>query len=65
MNIYLLSYKYNFNETSCGILTFTRKDLAIETARYYRDRLHCDFVTLHKDKQCHSGWCDIIGFIDF
>lgn len=64
-NIYLLAYKYDLNETMPGILTFTRKDLAIEFARYYSDELHCDFVSLRHDKQGPSGICDIIGFIDF
>lgn len=64
-NFYLLAYKYNINETMPGILTFTRKDLAIEFARYYRDELQYDFVSLRHFKQSHCGICDIIGFIDF
>lgn len=64
-NFYLLAYKYNVNETMPGILTFTRKDLAIKFARYYRDELQCNFVSLRHDKQSNSGICDIIGFIDF
>lgn len=64
-NIYILSYKYNLSETNSGILTFTKKQEAIYSARYYRDTLHCEVVTLRHDKQCYSGWCDIIGFIDF
>lgn len=64
-NIYLLTYKYALSDTSCGVLTFTNKSEAVEIARYYRDNLHCPFVSLRHDRQSHSGWCDIIGFIDF
>lgn len=63
-NFYILSYKYDLSETNAGVLTFTNKALAIETARYYRDRLHCAFVSLRHDKQNRCGMCDIIGFID-
>ena len=65
MNIYSLAYKYNIEETTNGILLFTNKKLAIETARYYRDRLHCAFTSLRHDKQSACGMCDIKGFIDF
>lgn len=63
--IYLLTYKYNLNEKSCGVLSFSRKRSAIETARYYRDRVHCACVTLRQDRLCTDGMCDIIGLIDF
>lgn len=64
-NFYILSYKYKLSETNSGVLTFTKKQVAIEAARYYRDRIRCEIVTLRHDKQCQSGWCDIKGFIDF
>lgn len=64
-NIYLVSYKVNIDETMPGTLTFTRKDLAIEFARCYRDELRCDFVSLRHYRQSPSGICDIIGLIDF
>ena len=64
-NIYILAYKYNANETTAGILTFTNKKLAVQTAQYYRDRLHCYFVSLRHDKQSSDGFCNIIGFVEF
>ena len=64
-NIYILTTRYKLSDTITYIYTFTQKQLAIVTARYYRDTIHCDSVTLRQDKQCHSGWCDIKGFIDF
>lgn len=64
-NIYILTYQYKLFDSSTFVFTFTKKQLAIETARYYRDTIHCEYVTLRQDKQCHSGWCDIKGFIDF
>ena len=63
--IYLLSVKFDSQQTYCGLYSFTRKRAAIEIARFYRDCLHCDFVTLRQDKQCVDGVCDIIGYIDF
>lgn len=65
INIYILAYEFLDDKLASGIMTFTNKQFAIETARYYRDILHCDFVSLRHDKQCHSGWCDIKGFIEF
>lgn len=64
-NIYILAYKVFDDNLFPGILTFTNKQTAIETARYYRDKLHCTFVSLRHDKHCHSGWSDIKGFIEF
>lgn len=64
-NIYLLVYKVNNDNLPAGILTFTRKEEAVQAAKYYRDNMHCFSVTLRHDKQCHSGWSDIKGFIDF
>ena len=60
-NIYILLVD---NNKDGELMTFTKKQIAIETARYYRDVLNC-VVSLRHDKQCHSGWCDIKGFIDF
>lgn len=64
-NIYILAYKYEANETSQGVLTFTNKKLAIKTAQYYRDRLNCYFVSLRNDKQSQDGFCNILGFVEF
>lgn len=64
-NFYLLTYKDTIKETMPGILTFTRKDLAIDFARYYRDELKCDYVSLRQDIQRHSGMCDPVAYIDF
>lgn len=64
INVYILLYSFD-PESIADVMTFTKKSLAIETARYYRDVLNCDSVILRHDKQCHSGWCDIKGFIDF
>lgn len=64
-NIYVLAYKYNANESTPGILTFTNKKSAIEWARYYRYSQLCEFVTLRHDRQRIDGVCDIVGFIDF
>lgn len=64
-NIYILAYKVHDDNLFPDIMTFTNKQQAIETARYYRDTMYCAFVSLRHDKQCHSGWCDIKGFIDF
>lgn len=64
-NIYILAYKVFDDNLFPGIITFTNKQIAIEAARYYRDELHCTFVSIRHDKQCHSGICDIIGFINF
>lgn len=65
MNIYILSYKYHVFETEPGVITFTNKALAKDTARYYRDTLKCEVTTLRHDQQSSCGWCNIIGFIDF
>lgn len=65
LNIYILAYKYNANETTPGILTFTNKKIAVETAKYYRNSLHCDFVSLRHDKQSSDGICNMIGFVEF
>ena len=68
-NIYIVMYIFEpqpqESHVHPGFLSFTAKNAAIEAARYYRDELHCAFVALRHDRQCNSGWCDIIGFIDF
>lgn len=64
-NFYILAYKEYAYDSSAGILTFTNKKLAVQTAQYYRDRLHCYFVSLRHDKQSSDGFCNVIGFVDF
>lgn len=65
LNIYILAYKLDAKDTNPGILTFTNKKVAIQTAKHYRNSLNCYFVCLRHDKQSSDGFCSIIGFVEF
>lgn len=63
--VYLLFYSVTGHDTHHGVITFTNKTLAIETARFYRDKLNYYSVGLRQDKRCNDGMCEIKGSIDF